>query len=217
MNDALAAEFCGEAVWLTPERALWHGGSSSLFVADLHLGKEGSFQAKGLPIPNGPSDATLARLAAVVARFSPERLVVLGDLFHDADGLRAAGGSLAAWRAQHRLPVTLVGGSHDRWAGELPAQLGIEAVQEPWACGPFLCRHYPEAIPGGCVLAGHLHPGVAIRDSRRTSERLPCFVLERGLAVLPAFGEFTGLATVTPSRKDRVFAVLPDRVVEIPM
>jgi metallophosphoesterase superfamily enzyme len=48
------------------------------------------------------------------------------------------------------------------------------------------------------------------------SVRLPCFWLQPQLAILPAFGEFTGGARITRSEGDRVIAVAEDRLYELP-
>ena len=48
------------------------------------------------------------------------------------------------------------------------------------------------------------------------SVRLPCFWLRDGLAVLPAFGAFTGGARIEREPGDRVVALADDRLYEIP-
>jgi hypothetical protein len=46
-------------------------------------------------------------------------------------------------------------------------------------------------------------------------ERLPCFWFARGYGVLPAFGEFTGLADIAAEPGDRVVAVAEGSLVEV--
>ena len=65
------------------------------------------------------------------------------------------------------------------------------------ALAPFLACHVPVSPPTGYALCGHIHPGVRLSGSGGQSERLPCFVLGRRRAILPAFGGFTGLALVS--------------------
>ena len=86
------ATLAGERLELHPERAVHWPARRTLFVADVHLGKEHVFGRRGIPIPGGISAAQLARLAALVARTAAERLVVLGDLMHDAPTDRARTG-----------------------------------------------------------------------------------------------------------------------------
>ena len=65
-------------------------------------------------------------------------------------------------------------------------------------------------------VSGHLHPVVKIPDGKRTSLRLPCFLLRENTLVIPAFGSFTGGAIIATHSHDRVFVVLRDEVIELP-
>jgi metallophosphoesterase superfamily enzyme len=44
------------------------------------------------------------------------------------------------------------------------------------------------------------------------SARLPCFVLGRRHAILPAFGRLTGLALVTPAADEIIVAIAGSRM-----
>jgi hypothetical protein len=44
---------------------------------------------------------------------------------------------------------------------------------------------------------------------------LPCFHFGANVAILPAFGEFTGTALVRPVAGDRVYVVAGERVLEM--
>src|SRR3546814_17164774 len=57
--------------------------AATLVVADLHLEKGSAFARRGQLLPPYDSRATLAALAAAVARHHPRRVVCLGDSFHD--------------------------------------------------------------------------------------------------------------------------------------
>jgi hypothetical protein len=46
-------------------------------------------------------------------------------------------------------------------------------------------------------------------------ERLPCFWLTPRGAVLPAFGSFTGSASVVPEPEDRIFVVAGQEVIGV--
>jgi metallophosphoesterase superfamily enzyme len=67
-------------------------------------------------------------------------------------------------------------------------------------------------VDGAYVLAGHVHPCAVLVGRGRQRERLPCFWLGERTGVLPAFGEFTGCAEVTPSEGDAVWVVAGDEV-----
>jgi hypothetical protein len=48
------------------------------------------------------------------------------------------------------------------------------------------------------------------------AQRLPCFVRGARRAILPAFGSFTGLATITPAAGERLVAVAGSRLFALP-
>jgi metallophosphoesterase superfamily enzyme len=109
----------------------------------------------------------------------------------------------------------LVRGNHDRGAGDPPPEWRIEAWDEPFELPPFVLRHEPAEAGRRPVLAGHLHPAVRLRDGDGSQLRVPCFWFGPRVALLPAFGDFTGTALVRPRKGDRVFAVGSDSVVEV--
>lgn len=199
-------QWAGEALDLLPECALWWPAGAVLFVADLHLGKAASFRALGQPVPGGSTTQNLKRLDALIERHAPARLIFLGDFLHAANA-RSVLPQVESWRARHpTLAMTLVRGNHDQRAGDPPASLAIDLVDEPWLAGPFACCHHPQSHPTHFVLAGHLHPVCHLSGRGRDHMRLPCFVSEAGRAVLPAFGEFTGGALMdrAPGRRFHV-------------
>ncbi|PYE73859.1 putative phosphoesterase [Xylophilus ampelinus] len=208
----------GEAVVLLPDSALWWPATRTLFIADLHLGKAATFRARGVPVPDGTTQENLHRLSRLVAAHGAERLVILGDFLHAAEaqtpGVLAA---LRAWRALHAtLEIVLVRGNHDSHAGDPPASLGIAIVDEPYLLGPFACCHHPQRHPTHTVLAGHVHPALQLRGPGRDALRLPCFSVESGLVVLPAFGEFTGTHALQPTAGQALYAVGGGRVWAVP-
>src|SRR5690242_18540942 len=65
--------------------ALYWDEQSLLVVSDLHLEKGSSFAGRGVLLPPYDTAATLGRLAAVIARYDPRKVIALGDSFHDRD------------------------------------------------------------------------------------------------------------------------------------
>jgi DNA ligase-associated metallophosphoesterase len=221
---SLRIDLCGEAVLLLPERALLWEGAATLILADAHLGKAAAFRAAALPLPGGTTSETLGRLSMAL-EYTEARLVLLGDFFHARSGRAARTlGAISAWRERHAaLEVLLVRGNHDRGAGDPPPEWRFQCVEEPFSDPPFAFRHFPPEEPGspeslggeGYVLAGHVHPVVALEGGGRWSETLPCFLFGETGGILPAFGAFTGGGRVRPRPGDRVFAVAGDAVVGI--
>jgi DNA ligase-associated metallophosphoesterase len=208
----------GEDILLLSERALFWPRAAALVAADLHWGKAATFRAAGIPVPAGTTSADLARLDAALDRTCARRLLILGDLFHARAGRVAAGtlAELRRWRGLHpELEILLVRGNHDRHAGDPPEDLRINCVNAPAFVPPFILRHEPTAAGEGYTLAGHIHPGLVLSGPALQRERLPCFLLRERMAVLPAFGSFTGLATIEPRAGDRAFVVAEADVIEV--
>ncbi len=209
----------GGATWiLSAARTAFWCERRWLVVADVHFGKAATFRALGVPVPHGTTADTLARLSQLIDRMQPSTIVFLGDLFHAREAHATA--TLAAldeWRARYAsLDLVLVEGNHDRKAGAPPAALRIHRESDPWSVGRFAFCHYPRFVQDASAFAGHLHPAVRLYGRADDSVRLPCFWLRDGLTVLPAFGAFTGGATIDREEGDRVIAVTEDRVVEVP-
>ena len=203
-----------QTLTLLPEKAAFLPDSATLLVADAHIGKAVSFRALGVPVPRGTTSANLDLLTLLVARHGARRIVFLGDFLHSARShAKATLDAVARWRETHAaLTLTLVRGNHDDRAGDPPASLGIEAVDEPLRLGDLLLCHHPQARLEGYVLAGHLHPCVSLAGRARDRLRLPCFWFGDRVGVLPAFGDFTGMHAVRPLPADRVFVVAGDAV-----
>jgi len=221
MPPDVEIEVRGERLALLPERAVHWARERTLFAADTHWGKAAAFRAAALPIPEAMTDDDLARLARVVERTGAERLIVLGDLLHARSG-RAPGtlAAIAAWRAAHPgLEILLVRGNHDRGAGDPPAEWNVRCVNEPFALAPFELRHHPgqDGEGGdGYILAGHLHPAIRLAGRGGQGLRLPCFWFQPHGAVLPAFGSFTGAASIAPRPGDQVFVIAGEAVLPAP-
>ncbi len=210
-------QWAGEELALLPERALWWRRERTLFITDPHFGKASAFRVAGIPVPEFADEDDLARLARVLKRLRARRLVILGDFFHARTGRsKATLSALAEWRARHtKLEIVLVLGNHDRHAGVPPEEWGIQCVKGPWPLSPFLCSHTPQMVKGGFVLAGHWHPSFRFNDRIGSGVHSPCFYFRESLAVLPAYGSFTGLHPVRRRAHDRIYLIGPGEVMEI--
>jgi DNA ligase-associated metallophosphoesterase len=144
-------------------------------------------------------------------------VVFLGDLLHAKAGRsEEMFETLAGWRAAHPdIELALVRGNHDRRAGDPPSELGVECFDAPHVIAPFALAHHPAASDAGFVLSGHVHPGVRLYGRGGQRERLPCFVFARDWAILPAFGDFTGLADAEPGADCDVYAIADDAVIRV--
>jgi DNA ligase-associated metallophosphoesterase len=211
-------ELGGEIVELAGDRALYWPARRLLMIADIHFGKAASFRAKGIPVPNGTTSENLARVDRLLAQYPTGHIVFLGDFLHARGAFAAATmACLSAWRKRNPgLKLTLVRGNHDRHAGDPPASLAMEMVDEPFDLGPFSLCHYPEARPGRLVIAGHVHPVFQLR-TRADCVRLPCFVIRGRVCILPSFGEFTGGYAIDAAPGQQIYLAVEDRVLALPM
>ncbi len=217
-DDVLVTRAGGEAVELHAGRALFWPRGATLFVADVHLGKGATLRAAGVPLPRGATARDLDRLGALLDRTRARTLCILGDFLHAAAGrVEALDRAVVAWRAARRaLDVVLVRGNHDARAGDPPAAWGVRVVAEPHALPPFVGCHAPREPRSGYALCGHVHPGVRVSGRAHESVRLPCFVLGRRRALLPAFGRLTGLALVAPAADETVVAIAGRALFRLP-
>lgn len=215
MTD-LEIQLGGADLVLCPERAAYRAPRHELLLADVHIGKAAAFRRAGRPMPPGTTRRELERIDALVCRLGARRLTLLGDLFHDeVEPESPTARTFQAWlRAQRGLEVNLVRGNHDRHAVELIEYLNLPAVEEPVASEGLIYRHHPGGA--GPYVAGHVHPGARLMD-RTDRARLPVFWARAEGLVLPAFGQFTGLQVVAPSATDRLYAVTPSAVLQVPL
>ncbi|MDT6964730.1 ligase-associated DNA damage response endonuclease PdeM [Cupriavidus sp. SZY C1] len=216
---AQAVRLAGETLWLLPEHAVWWPDAAMLMLADVHIGKAAAFRALGQPVPHGTTADNLRRLLDLTRQYPVRDLVFLGDFLH-ARAARTAAVVLALHDWRRALPTrvrcTLVRGNHDTHAGDPPEGLGFEVVSEPLMAPPFALCHEPDARADGYVLAGHLHPACVLRGRGSDVLRLPCFVVGATRMILPAFGAFTGHATVRAGQGERIYVVGDGRVWGLP-
>jgi len=170
--------------------ALWWPARSLLAIADLHLEKGSEFAMRGRLLPPYDSDETLRLIAVLTEELRPERVICLGDSFHDRKAVnrlpRAIGDRIAGLASER--DWIWIAGNHDPappegWGGRVAAE---------FAEGPLRFRHEAtlEARPAG-EISGHYHPKAGISwRGRRVVGR--CFVEDGRRLVLPAFGAYAG-------------------------
>ena len=222
-EDAML-RFAGHNFQPLPSGGLHWPAERTLIVADLHLEKLSSFAPRGQLLPPYDTGLTLARLAADLMRTGAETVIALGDSFHRDEGTatlvardRAALESLTG-----RARWLWLSGNHD----PAPHDLGGQCLSH-LAFGELMFAHEPRRGQAGLV-AGHLHPSARIHINGR-SVRRPCFVNDRRLLLLPAYGASTGTLNilgpafhglfdfssleVTMLGRDRLYPVSPKRLV----
>ena len=171
-----------------------------LIVSDLHLEKGSSYATRGVLLPPYDTVATLARLAAVIARHDPCCVIALGDSFHDrkAHERLAPADRQAVAALQARRDWIWIAGNHDP---ALPRDIGGVVASEV-AVGGIVFRHEPTGAAG--EIAGHLHPKARVTTRGRTMERR-CFASDGMRAVMPAFGAYNGGLSIRDAAFQKIF------------
>lgn len=206
-------DFFGTALMLSPLRVAYQPETKTLLAADLHWGKEATFQYMGIPIPSLLRE-DLSRLSTAVRQSQCERLVLLGDLLHAREGRsRTLYREVNDWREQHSdLRIDLVEGNHDRSAGRLPASWDIGWLGSETTLESLRLIHIPEFSSNVPTVAGHLHPKLRItRGPERVS--LPCFWRRGSSLVLPAFSSFIDHEPIVQREGDEYFVIADDSLV----
>ncbi|MEZ5931073.1 MAG: ligase-associated DNA damage response endonuclease PdeM [Alphaproteobacteria bacterium] len=194
-HEGLVADCSGALIW--PSEKL-------LVIADLHLEKGSFFARRGSAIPPYDSRASLDRLTSVLRRWSPDRVISLGDSFHDPEGCERLSPEV---REEIRTLTSShdwiwVSGNHDP---SPPQDLGGASASEVAIKG-VVFRHLPNERCEQAEIAGHLHPKASVSARGRRVSR-PCFVSDHRRVLLPAFGAYTGgLNVLNPA----VSALFPD-------
>ena len=178
-----------EILTLDPSGALWWEARRTLVIADIHFEKGSSFARYGVFLPPYDSRVMLTRIAGLAENYCPQRIIALGDSFHDSSAdLRLGSDEQAVLAgligAQEWIWVC---GNHDP---NPPVWLGGR-VERELADGNLVFRHDPGLVAAGGEVAGHLHPCHTVRRYGR-AVRGRCFVSDGQRLVMPAFGAYAG-------------------------
>jgi DNA ligase-associated metallophosphoesterase len=200
---------------LLPQKALFFEDYRMLLIADLHLGKVNHFRRSGIAVPTSINKKNLELLIELIQQLNPKRVVFLGDLFHSHynDEWEALGQVVRHFNA---CKFELVRGNHDIMSALQYERCHLQ-VHEQLELGSFLLTHEPmDVIPKGRYnIYGHIHPGVRLLGKGRQSITLPCFYFGQKEAIMPAFGSFTGYARIPVKKKDKVFIIADQKVIEM--
>ena len=218
--QCLPVTHAGEQFLLHPQRALYWPAQQTLFVADVHAGKEQAFARHGIAIPAGISESTLQRLFRLAADSACQRLIVLGDFMHTTPSVRENWlQQLSTLLDRHsQLSMEVIAGNHDRETGRTLIDSRLLWHASSLMLEGLALHHEPCEDTRGFVLSGHLHPAYRFGTARRGGIRAPVFWFRKHSAVLPAFGEFTGGMIIEPDAKDdTIYITGPDCVMQIPL
>jgi len=175
----------------------------TLLIADLHLEQGTSLARRGAHVPPFDTASSLALLSTIIERDRPERLIFLGDSFHDAEGsIRLEDGHRKTLKVFTSAVETFwISGNHDPTPPEDVGGIHCEQIM----LGAIILRHEPSVLQQGqCEISGHLHPGCVVVQRGRPL-RGKCFAYDGKRLIMPAFGAYTGALSVTSSPFQNLF------------
>lgn len=185
-------KFAGHEFELYPSGALFLREYKVMVVSDLHLEKGSHFGMQGLFVPPYDTQDTLERLTACAKEIKPEKLILLGDIFHDHDSFNRM--SLDNIDRLYGLlktyDVIWIEGNHD--AGFSPPDVDMRME---YAYLNLNFRHIATDNED-FEISGHYHPAVTITHKNDKTRRR-CFIHDKTKLILPSFGSYTGGLDIT--------------------
>lgn len=201
---------------LLKEKAIYAQELGALFISDPHFGKAAHFRKAGIPIPEILHEEDLLRIKHLIEKHNPTDLYFLGDLFHS--DLNESWFVLEEFSGFfEEINFHLVKGNHDILPDACYRSNLWIIHEEPLVLEDLILSHEPlSAIPEGKFnLCGHIHPGIALYGKGRQRLMLPCFFASPYQMILPAFGRFTGLASMRCTKTDQAFVITDKNVIPI--
>jgi|TARA_B100000073_G_scaffold159108_1_gene131356 DNA ligase-associated metallophosphoesterase len=176
---------------MLPSRGLFIPKTKELLICDIHLGKAEYFQQNGIPLTNNLDENNFERIKKIVKKYNPEKLIILGDLFHSKYSI---GKSLQ--KKVEDLPellntnVELVLGNHD-----VGCEIKNIKILDIKKTKHITYSHEPVFSEDNEILniCGHYHPKINLKNNGDKLS-LRCFAMDtnNNTLYLPAFGDLTG-------------------------
>jgi putative SbcD/Mre11-related phosphoesterase len=191
---------------LSAGHAIYCRDDDALAIADLHLGYEASLQAEHVTIPRFQMEPMLEKLAGLLARFTPQLLIINGDLKHEFshnkkqewDEVETLLDALA------EVEVVVVRGNHDNYLQTILARKNIRMVDFfSITDGKIVFQHGHKNFDHGkkFQIFAHEHPVIRFRDEVGAQVTLPCFLYDEKneFLVMPAFSPLaSGTNVISP-------------------
>lgn len=204
--------FADQDFVLDASGALYWPAKNSVILSDVHLGKIAHFRKHGAALPADAQFENYSRLSRLIARYSPEQVLIIGDLFHST--LNSEWPVFEQFIRSHQTRYTLIIGNHDIIDPSRFSALAIE-VSDTLNLDHIHFSHFPDHQSPNYRISGHLHPAIRLNISSSERRTLKCFYIKNNQLVLPSFGYFTGNARIKRSEVDQVYVIAEDQVIAI--
>ena len=181
----------GTSLEMLPSRALFIPDTKELFICDIHLGKAEYFQQNGIPLTNNSDKNNFARIKKIVKKYIPEKLIILGDLFHSKYSIyKTLQKKVEDLPELLKTTVELILGNHD-----VRCDFKNIKIFDIRKTKNITFSHEPVNLENNKTLniCGHYHPKIYLKSSGdKLSFR--CFAMDKNknTLFLPAFGDLTG-------------------------
>ena len=198
---------------LLPQKGIFWEEERTLLISDLHLGKITHFRKAGFALPPVAAQNNFLRLEEMIREVNPDRIIFLGDLFHDIYNHEWE--TFSTWRKAYcDVDMIIVMGNHDRLPLRLFQECNIAVFDKDLLVNGFLFMHHPPENSDHSVhvFCGHVHPVFSLRSRGRQHLRLPCFVMDKHVTILPSFGVFTGGYSVELMEGRRIYGIAGGKV-----
>lgn len=220
MQVPLLHQIYEQHLWLYANRYIYWEEQNTIILSDVHFGKTGHFRKNGIAVPQTIFKEELQKLLAIITFHKAQKIIVVGDLFHSHINRELE--LFVRWRNDISSVVfNLIKGNHDilkpAWYKEANIEISNYLIIHNFA---FIhdtadITKYEALSKELYFFSGHIHPGITIKGISKQNLRFPCFYFSSNYCVLPAFSEFTGLAKIQPEKKDTIFAIIENSVLQI--
>jgi len=202
----------GQELELLSDKGVLWLDRAALIIADLHLGKITHFRKSGMPVPRQAELENYERLSSLILNRDIKRVLILGDLFHSK--LNSEWDRFVRFLHDFsEIEFELVHGNHDILPESAYQHKNLLLHGESYQEGPFIFSHHPLEEFEAYNIYGHIHPGIKLSGPGRQSLSLPCFHFMADAAVMPAFGNFTGLHIIKAKESDKVFVISDQSII----
>ena len=173
----------------------------ALVVADLHIGYEQALEEAGVHLPPVQYRFIKSFVLRALEETGVRKLIILGDVKHEFGSALKQEWSetldLLSTLKERGVEAHVVRGNHDNFLIPILKRLEVPLHDPYLKEGRYLFIHGHKEMPldawsGGveCVVMGHEHPAVMLRDELGVSVKLKSFLVgsygEAALVVVPA-------------------------------
>jgi len=170
------------------------GEEITAVISDLHIGFEGVARLEGAAFPSVQKDYLLRKLDLMFERYSPNRVVINGDMKHEfSRNLRDEWNEVSFFMEwlKERAELTIIRGNHDNYLATIAGKHGLALADSIEVEGLLITHGHMPIETDKRVVIGHEHPTVRIRGAVGPLVKIPCFLVSPSLVVLPAMSRFS--------------------------